>query len=150
MTDCCTNSSVQNNVSCPQCNTVGRKVKIITLKSLLLPEALKNLNVESPYYFCSTRDCKVVYYNEDKETYQTEEIKVPIFQKNTSNHIPVCYCFGWTRKRIVDEVKKTGNSSAMSEIKQHIKEKRCGCEVNNPQGSCCLSNISSFVEALRS
>jgi len=26
------------------------------------------------------------------------------------------------------------------------KSKRCGCEVNNPQGNCCLGNVSLVVE----
>ncbi len=29
-----------------------------------------------------------------------------------------------------------------------IKANRCGCEVNNPQGSCCLGNVMTFVHGL--
>lgn len=31
----------------------------------------------------------------------------------------------------------------------HIKADRCGCEVNNPQGSCCLGNVSAFIKQVK-
>ncbi|MEB3103874.1 hypothetical protein VF724_19850, partial [Paenibacillaceae bacterium T2] len=72
-------------------------------------------------------------------------IKVPVYQKNESEHTPVCYCFGWTRSRL-----KAGQTQdAIERIQMHMKAGRCGCEVNNPQGSCCLANVIEFVKTLK-
>jgi len=46
------------------------------------------------------------------------------------------------------EIENSGESSAVASITDHIQAKRCGCKVNNPQGSCCLSNIKSFFNPL--
>lgn len=74
------------------------------------------------------------------------DLKVPVFQKDLKEDVPACYCFNWTRARIREEIKQTGKSEAVLEISMHIKANRCGCEVNNPQGSCCLGNVSSFIK----
>jgi hypothetical protein len=33
-------------------------------------------------------------------------------------------------------------------VTEHIRAGRCGCNVNNPQGSCCLGNIQAVVKEL--
>jgi hypothetical protein len=119
----------------------GKRVQTITLKSLLIPSALENLNPNTAYYFCAAPDCPIVYFNEEGQIFSTEQVKVPVFQKDRGLNVLVCYCFGWSRDRIQQEIIKTGKSSAETNIRSHIKAGRCGCEVNNPQGSCCLGNV---------
>lgn len=132
--------------TCPKNETKGKKVKSITLKSLLKPSALENLNPDTTYYLCEASDCSVVYFNEKGQSFSTEQIKVPVFQKDKSLDIPVCYCFGWSRDRIQQEIIQMGKSSAEANIRGHIQAGRCGCEVNNPQGSCCLGNVRAIVQ----
>ena len=132
--------------TCPKNETKGKKVKSITLKSLLKPSALENLNPDTTYYLCEASDCSVVYFNEKGQTFSTEQIKVPVFQKDKRLNVPVCYCFGWSRDRIQQEIIQTGKSSAEANIRGHIQAGRCGCEVNNPQGSCCLGNVRAIVQ----
>jgi len=79
-----------------------------------------------------------------KFTYQP--LAVSVFQKNVNEDVPVCYCFGWSRQGIREELNQSGESNAVDMITTHIKAKRCGCEVNNPQGSCCLENVTSVVK----
>ena len=55
MTDCCA-SKEQNTESndtefCPSCNTKGKKLKIITLKSMLKPSVLDSLNPSLTHTF---------------------------------------------------------------------------------------------------
>ncbi len=153
MTDCCgiKNEPVKEdkNVNCPMCGNIGRKVETITLKSLLLPDALARLEPRSQYSMCTNRTCDIVYFSEGGELFKTSELKVPVFQKSADENCPVCYCFGWTRKKIRKEVQETGKSTAISTIAEHIKAGRCGCEVNNPQGSCCLGNVKSVLQEFR-
>ena len=150
MTDCCTINEiiVENSESklCPSCNIKGKEVKIITLKSRLKPTVLDLLNPDLTHYFCSTEDCDVVYFDTDKKTYSTSEIKVPVYQKDNSSIVPVCYCFDWTREKIAKYVEEGIGSKPLEHIRQQVKENRCGCEVNNPQGGCFMGNVTKFVK----
>lgn len=151
MSDCC-NSKEQVYESigselCPACNEKGKTVKLITLKSLLKPKCLSTLNASSTHYFCSSKECNVVYFDIEKNTYQKKDIKVSVFQKDDSSDVPVCYCFGWTKEKIKQSV-ENGLVDPVEHIRENIKENRCGCEVNNPQGSCCLGNVNGYMKKL--
>nr|WP_274436662.1 hypothetical protein [Alicyclobacillus sp. ALC3] len=41
------------------------------------------------------------------------------------------------------------NQNPVQHISEQIQADRCGCEVNNPQGSCCLGNVMAFVHSIR-
>lgn len=133
---------------CPQCKDKGKAMKIITLKSLLLPESLAGLEPQSNYRMCRNQDCSVVYFNEEGSTFLTTDLKVPVFPKSQDEDSPICYCFGWTKSKLKTEIEHTGTSSAISSISEHIKAGRCGCDVNNPEGSCCLGNVKKVVYSL--
>jgi len=152
MSDCCYPNEEMTPVSqtsiCPNNGSKGKIVPTITLKSLLLPEALALLNPNQTYRFCASPNCEVVYFSDDQQTFTTKDLKVPVFQKDNKETVPVCYCFGWTPKRIDDEIKTLGQTNAVEKITSHVQAKRCGCEVNNPQGSCCLVNIQSVINSL--
>ena len=149
MGDCCntikTPVQEQQHITCPRCGTTGKRVETITLKSLLLPDALAKLEPNSHYQLCMNPNCGVVYFNENGQSFLTAELKVPVFHKTEDDDCPVCYCFGWTRAKIKREIEKTGKSTAVAAITEHIKAGRCGCNVNNPQGSCCLDNVRKVV-----
>jgi hypothetical protein len=152
LADCC-NAKEQifensDSAICPSCKSKGKKVKLITLKSMLKPTRLDSLNAGLTHYFCSSRDCDVVYFDAGKKTYLLSEIKVPVYQKDDSSTVPICYCFGWTKEKIEEYVKKGLGSKPVNHIRENIKENRCGCEVNNPQGSCCLGNVTSYINKL--
>lgn len=143
--DCCSQTKNSFKANCPVNGMKGKRVQTITLKSLLTPRALEVLNSESNYFFCNSTDCPVVYFNEQGQTFVTNELKVPVYQKDEGLQVPVCYCFNWTRDRILQEIQQTNHSTAEDSIRTHIQAGRCGCEVNNPQGSCCLANVRKEV-----
>lgn len=147
MSDCCNsiNPNSENAQNCPSCGVVGKKIKLITLKSMLKPTSLEMLNVEVDYYFCSTDHCKVVYYHSKQNQFTTFDIKVPVFQKDSSLATPVCYCFAWTKGKILETIPNDEALHPIEHIRENIKANRCGCEVNNPQGSCCLANVTKFI-----
>lgn len=152
MSDCCTTKEqvFENSRSelCPSCNVKGKRVKIITLKSMLKPTALETLNACLIHYFCSSEECNTVYFDTDKKTYSIMDIKVSVFQKDNSFIVPVCYCFDWTKEKIKNYVEKELSPNPVEHIRENIKKNRCGCEVNNPQGSCCLGNVTTFMNQL--
>lgn len=146
MDDCCeTPTKLPSNLQCPVCQQRGKRVQLITLKALLIPSALETINPESTYAFCSTAACEVVYFS-DRQTFNKDTVKVPVFQKQGALDVPVCYCFGWTRERLMQAV--LNKQRPIDHISAQVQAQRCGCEVNNPQRSCCLGNVNAFVDRL--
>lgn len=98
MSDCCkplaeTPSQLNGNEVCPRCGARGKPVDVVTLKSLLIPAAMRRLNVSATHRFCRTADCSVVYFVE-KTVFTKSDLTVPVFQKESGGATPVCYCFG--------------------------------------------------------
>ncbi|WP_373545872.1 (2Fe-2S)-binding protein [Chamaesiphon sp.] len=155
MSQCCNLDRTTENVPvksrqriCPIDGTKGKPAKLVTLKSLLIGAALEKLDPRSTYTFCPSSNCSVVYFSDTGQTFMTVDLKVPVFQKDFDEQVPACYCFDWSRQRIREEIEQTGTSTAVASIAAHIKAKRCGCEVNNPQGVCCLANVRETVHQI--
>lgn len=72
---------------CPVCKGTGKKVPLITLKSLLVPEALIRLDPQADHHMCTNRECDVVYFNQHGSLYKTSELKVPVFQNQTTGTV---------------------------------------------------------------
>ncbi len=151
MSDCCNNTkeiNIENVVNCPSCKNKVKNIKLITLKSMLKPSALETLSAKENHYFCLTKDCDVVYFDTNNNMYLLSDIKVAVYQKDDSPLTPICYCFNWTKEKIKKYVEKGITANPVEHIRENIKENRCGCEVNNPQGSCCLGNVTKFINQL--
>lgn len=150
MSNCCTLDQSQpflgQNI-CPVNQKKGNKVSLNTLKSLLNPSALVMLNPRENYYFCDSKDCQVVYFSEQNQIYNVNDLKVPVLQKNLGDNVPLCYCFDYTRAKIKKRLTHQGESPLI-EIRQHIQANRCGCEFNNPEGKCCLKHITGYINVL--
>ncbi|MBF2035061.1 MAG: hypothetical protein IGR92_06140 [Leptolyngbyaceae cyanobacterium T60_A2020_046] len=58
-----------NRVHCPRDRSQGKPVKLLTLKSLLAPPALEQLNPQETYQFCESADCPVVYFSTVGDTF---------------------------------------------------------------------------------
>ena len=129
---------------CPRCGRRGRSVEEITPKALLRPEALERRKVVE-HRFCATPDCPVVYFG-DGEIFYREDVIVPVFQKEPAGSRTVCYCFAVTERDIRGNIEQTGRATVFDRISALVKMERCACEMRNPQGSCCLGNISALIE----
>ncbi|MCH1638844.1 copper chaperone Copz family protein [Paenibacillus phoenicis] len=147
MDSCCQSSTDQSTIptQCPVCHQKGKGIQLITLKAMLQPIALEIIHPECDYFFCINSSCEVIYFCE-LQTFERDMLKVSVYQKDDSMAVPVCYCFGWTRERIVQAVKE--NQQPIDRIREQVQANRCGCEVNNPQGSCCLGNVTTFIRSL--
>jgi hypothetical protein len=146
--DCCSSSSITEEVriNCPSCKNKGKNVQLITLKSLLKASALETFEPDTSYFFCPNPSCSTVYFSETHlQTFTEDNMKVPVYQKNPSIDVPVCYCFDWTRERLIQAVGY--NKQPADQIKAHVQAGRCGCEFNNPQGACCLCNVTTFISS---
>lgn len=134
---------------CPGCAASGRPVETLTLKALLRPNTLARLEVASAYFFCSAPTCDVVYFTAGgASVYHKANLEVRVGLKEKDDPIPLCYCFGHTRASVREEIERTGSSSAPASIASHIKAGRCGCDVNNPSGACCLGEVRKAVKEM--
>ena len=145
---CCTPTASEEGTSCPVSGTSGKPVKLVTLKALLTPSALATLEPAESYRFCADVNCDVTYFSEGR-TYLQADVKVPIYQKDPGALVPVCYCFGHTRADLERATTDGHAEEIPRSISAHVKAGRCGCEVNNPQGSCCLGNVNRAITNLR-
>lgn len=144
---CAPDTPGQDVTSCPVSGTRGKAVPLITLKALLTPSALARLRPEDTFRLCPDPVCDVVYFS-PSQTYSTGDLKVLVFQKDQAPEVPVCYCFDHMRADL-GEAASTGTDQALeASIRAHVQAGRCGCEVNNPQGSCCLGNVVTVLRSL--
>ena len=149
MSDCC---SVKDSfaapavAACPANGARSKQVDMLTVKSLVcqLPLGMQN----AQYYFCEAQDCDVVYFALDSQApvFRRADLLVRVGVKETSDPIPVCYCFGFTRGNIHDEIAETGLSTVLARITEEVKAGRCACELKNPSGKCCLGSVTRVTQ----
>jgi len=145
MTDCCKIEEPKSQpILCPNCNRKGQAVDRITLDSLLKNSAKNSLS-NFPYLFCKTPTCEVVYFSEKQnDLFEKSDLNVHVGLKETKDPIPVCYCYRYSARDILDDARETGRSTIKEKIIQKVKEKDCFCERSNPSGSCCLGEVTKW------
>ena len=118
-----------------------------TVKSQLLPEAMRRLDVSASFAFCSTPDCMTVYFS-STIAFERRDLTQPVLQKDPAGSVPICYCFGLTRSQLALEIQEAGSSAALNRISKWVKQGLCACEIRNPQGKCCLGNVTLEAKKL--
>ena len=151
MSDCCSTSkptapATAQPPSCPHCGEKGRPVQLITLRSLLDLGARLCVG-EGPYQFCSSPTCDIVYFGGRRNLPLTKaDLTVRVGIKETTAPRPVCYCFNHTIEEIDDELRRTGRTTVLDDIKTRMKV-ACWCETKSPSGSCCLATVTKQIKA---
>ena len=146
MSDCCSvnpkSSTAPAVMACPVNGARSKQVNTLTVKSLLrqLPLGMP----DTQYYFCEAHDCDVVYFALDSQApvFRCADLLVRVGAKATADPIPICYCFGFSKKDIEDEIRSTGKSTVAERITEEVEADRCACEVKNPSGRCCLGDVT--------
>ena len=135
-----------SNRVCPQCGAPGSSVKPVTLKSLLKPDASAQTGLAS-WRFCPSENCDVVYFAETGgQQFNKSDLMVRVGIKETAAPRHVCYCFNHTIEEIEEQVRLTGETTVLEDIKTRMKEV-CWCETKSPIGSCCLATVTKYVKA---
>ena len=153
MSDCCSTESGSpdaasggsSNSLCPNCGEAGRPVTVLTLKHMVRPEFLEVVN-KAGVLFSRTADCAVVYFHPDGETLGRPDLRVRVGLKETDDPVPVCYCFGFTERMLLKEIRATGDTTIPQRVAAEMKAENCAGEVRNPQGTCCLGNVHAAVK----
>lgn len=148
MSSCCSQSeSSAERPACPHSGTSGVRVALVTIKAMLTEKALARV-AQTDHWFCADAQCDVVYFTADGGTYSKQDVRVPVWRKESVGDRTVCYCFGETESAIREEIRLTGQSEAVQRIRRHIDADRCACDVRNPRGVCCLGDVSLVVRRL--
>src|SRR5258707_7653680 len=136
MSDCCSVNKKTGTapavMACPANGARCKRVDALTVKSLLrkLPLGMPN----TQYYFCDASDCEVVYFALDAEgpRFRREDLVVRVGAQETADAVPICYCFGFTRQDIWDEIGSTGKSTLAKRINAEVEADRCPYALKKP------------------
>lgn len=139
--------SAAANCACPATGTPGISVDVQTVKALLTTAALQRVEAEA-YWFCPSPDCEVVYFNQRRQTFTTDDLRVGVWQKQRPGNRTICYCFGENESDICAEIALEGRSLAAERVRAHIQAGRCACEIRNPRGTCCLGDVTAAAKRL--
>ena len=102
------------------------------------------------YYYCDELSCDVVYFSEQALPYFTkDDLTVKVCHKDNGDDVNVCYCFDWTRGRIKEQIRSTGQSTASQEIAQLVKDQKCICDITNPKGRCSLGDVNRVIKEVK-
>jgi hypothetical protein len=124
---------------------VGKK----TIASLIRPEHAGGL-LAQPYFFCDAPTCDAVYISALGEHVVTkDQLIVRVGIKETVDPIPLCYCFGYDRKRVRDDIRSRGSTDIQKDVTARVKAGECRCEETNPSGGCCLGTLSRAIKEAR-
>jgi hypothetical protein len=137
--------TVKPKFICPRCGQPGQFVPTQTLKHQVKPEHLETVEAGA-FNFCRTATCEAVYFNGNGIVLAKADVRQRIGMKETQDPAPICYCFGFTEAMVVAEIRATGQCTIPQRITNEVKAGNCACEIRNPQGSCCLGNISIAVK----
>lgn len=146
MSDCCVVPHEGDPPSCPMNDQVTRPVGRQTVEGLVRSEFIESLMLQ-PYYFCDAPDCDTVYVSALGDHVITKDmLTVRVGIREKGDPIPVCYCFGYDRKDVFDDVRQKGHTDIQKIITQRVRDGECRCEDTNPSGGCCLGTVSKAIK----
>lgn len=135
--------------TCPMNGQVTKSVGRNTVESLVTREGRDALTPQ-PYYFCDAADCDTVYVSAFGDHLITKDLlTVRVGLKETEDPIPLCYCFGYDRQAVRDDIRRDGDTDIQKVITQRVKAGKCRCEETNPSGGCCLGNVAKAIKHAR-
>jgi hypothetical protein len=133
---------------CPTCGLPGLKVNEKAVKyNMRKPEETKSDN-NLEWSVCINPDCECSYFTKGKVFNKADLVK-PLFFKDNSDNVPVCYCSDLTRGEIKNAVRK--GCRTIGEVQKFTKKNITGhCKKMNPLGKCCkqvfLRTIKDNIE----
>ena len=148
MDDCCDSIVAEPGApACATCRVRGIPVQLQTVKALLTESALRRVQ-QTHYRFCGNPNCDTVYAGDAGDQFDTDDIRVPVWQKEPAGHRLLCYCFGETESGIRGELLEHGGTEVVARIRAHIAAQRCACDIRNPRGTCCLGDVMAAVKRI--
>ncbi len=145
MSDCCIIPHTGAIPACPMSGQVTKPVGRKTVESLVIPHAMATLRPQ-PYYFCDAPDCDTVYVSAlGDHLIGKDKLTTRVGIKETEDPIPLCYCFGYDRRAVRDDIRRTGDTDIQKIITERVRSGECRCEETNPSGGCCLGSVAKSI-----
>ena len=144
----CCSIQPKGKVECPECNEKAKGVLAKTLKHLLLDSSKENISCFDGFYYCKTSSCRVIYFK-DTNILTQDDISVVVGLKDSTKPATVCYCFDWTKEKIIEELRENGETVALEDIKSKMQNPGCACEILNPSGGCCLGDVTKAIKDIK-
>jgi len=145
--NCCT-PKPNTKAICSNCKEKAKGVLPKTLKALLKNKTILELSSLDGFFYCKTSNCDTIYFKDNIVLFQ-KDVKVIVGLKEYADPATLCYCFDWSKQKIKDEIMKTGSTIALDDIKAKMKNPGCSCEILNPSGGCCLSDVGKAIKDLK-
>lgn len=124
----------------PACPLTGRATLPVSRFTVLQHVRAPDLP-DVGFGFCDAPSCTVVYVGGDGRLIDKTALRTRVGIKETDDPVPVCYCFGFTARAIVDDAIAHGRSTIREHIAEQVRAGRCACERTNPAGRCCLGTL---------
>ncbi len=125
MSECCVIPHTGDVPTCPMTGQPVRPIGRKTVESLIKPEVRAALTSQ-PYHFCDAADCDTVYVSTlGDHLISKDMLGVRVGIKEADDPIPLCYCFGYDRAEIRDDIRRKGNTEIQRIIAQRVKAGEC-------------------------
>jgi hypothetical protein len=126
---------------CPANGFPGKPVGWLTVAALTAGP----VPAKQELWLCRDPACPVVYFSEGGGVISVQELRTEPGFKNCTTGL-LCYCFLYRREDIVREIAANGTTMAFEVIRREVKAGNCACQVRNPSGGCCLSDVRQAIE----
>lgn len=144
--ECC---AIPHEGAIPTCPLNGQATKPVgrkTVEALVKSEIAAELRPQ-PYFFCDAPGCDAVYVSAlGDHLVLKDSLVVRVGIKETVDPVPLCYCFGYDRKMVWDDIRANGDTNIQKVITQKVRDGECQCEITNPSGGCCLGTVSHAIK----
>jgi hypothetical protein len=117
------------------------------VRAILKPE-LAAPRGDGAHRFCPNPTCDHLYFDGEWVALK-HDARVRVGLKESSDPVPLCYCFGFTRADVRAEVHATGKCSIPDRITAEVQAGNCACETKNPSGACCLGEVRKAIKEAR-
>jgi hypothetical protein len=120
---------------CPKCGQPAIPVDFKAVDYNLIDSARLKIASSFKWSICNNPSCDCSYFSKS-QIFKTTDLIKPLFYKDKSDNVPICYCSDLTRGEIKNAVKL--GMRTIDEVQTHTKKNITGfCEERNPLGKCC-------------
>jgi len=131
---------------CKVCGEKGRRVLQVTAATHI-DSKYWNLLADG-FRFSYTKDCPVIYFNNNTGTYfLKDEVKTRFGLKESEDPRPICYCLAINEEHIRYEILKKSCCDSLEDIVEYTKAGTGKwCLTTNPSGKCCKEYLPEIVD----
>ena len=122
---------------CTKCGTPALPVNREAVDNQVVKKL--EIPISEKIYVCPNPKCTTVYFSKQINL-QTDDLNEPVFFKDNSDNVPICYCSNLTRGEIKNAVSK--GCKTIKEVRDFTGKTITGkCKEKNPLGSCCTNSL---------